>query len=141
MPSNSLAQPPNKQSQNNNHSPSFNPSEFSSPAAMFSLTQPRFIQLLKLIAISLITASVLYLVAANWFMIPKLLRIALPMMAMFAVAVMGQFGRWSSVVRQALHTVCGIMIGLTLASIGQIYQTGQTVISCFYCGRCCSLLG
>ncbi len=90
----------------------------------FSLLNKDFIRYLNLIAIALVTASFLYLVASNWFMLPSGLRIAIPLGLLLMVAGVSVLDRWSSTIHQALHTVCGMLIGLSLASIGQIYQTG-----------------
>ncbi len=90
----------------------------------FPILTRSFINQLNLIALTLMTASVLYLIASNWFEITPLFRMLIPMGLLLLVAGISTMDRWSVVIRSALHTVCGMMIGLTFASIGQVYQTG-----------------
>ncbi len=90
----------------------------------FPILNRSFINQLNLIALTLMTASVLYLMASNWFEIAPLFRMLIPMGLLLLVAGISTMDRWSAVIRSALHTICGMMIGLTFASIGQVYQTG-----------------
>lgn len=86
------------------------------------LTHPKFITQLSITGLALVVASLLYLVGANWFMIPDGVQIGITttLMAGFGLASVKLTGAF----KDATETASGAMIGLTLAVIGQIYQTG-----------------
>ncbi|WP_314296134.1 DUF2157 domain-containing protein [Acinetobacter schindleri] len=79
---------------------------------------------LKILGLALITVSLLYLMAANWWMLPDPVQLAIPMLILFCSAVASIYFDQQEWVRQSLDTVSGLMLGLSLAVIGQIYQTG-----------------
>ena len=79
---------------------------------------------LKILGLALITVSLLYLMAANWWMLPDPVQLAIPMLILFCSAAASIYFDQQEWVRQSLDTVSGLMLGLSLAVIGQIYQTG-----------------
>jgi len=68
--------------------------------------------------------SILYLIAANWLMLPDSIQILIPPTILLVTAWVSVKDTLNEGVRQTLHGVCGLMIGLSLAVIGQVYQTG-----------------
>ncbi len=92
--------------------------------AVFSWQDQKFVQHLQVFGFSLIAISILYLVAANWFMLPTSLQLAIPQILLFLSALSSIFLVKNDYLIQCLHGICGLMIGLSLAVIGQIYQTG-----------------
>ncbi|MEQ1093153.1 DUF2157 domain-containing protein [Acinetobacter johnsonii] len=83
-----------------------------------------FIKHLQVFGFTLIAVSMLYLVAANWFMLPHNIQLAIPQLLLFLSAVFSLWLTKHDFLVQCLHSICGLMIGLSLAVIGQIYQTG-----------------
>lgn len=83
-----------------------------------------FIKHLQVFGFTLIALSMLYLVAANWFMLPQAIQLAIPQLLLFLSAVCSLWLTKHDFLVQCLHSICGLMIGLSLAVIGQIYQTG-----------------
>lgn len=79
---------------------------------------------LKISGLALITVSLLYLMAANWWMLPDPVQLAIPMLILLCSATASIYFDQQEWVRQSLDTVSGLMLGLSLAMIGQIYQTG-----------------
>ena len=79
---------------------------------------------LKILGLALITVSLLYLMAANWWMLPDPVQLAIPMLILFCSAAASIYFDQQEWVRESLDTVSGLMLGLSLAVIGQIYQTG-----------------
>lgn len=86
------------------------------------LVNQAVINQIGLFGVIFLVASVVYLLAANWFGLPDWLKLALPAVIMFFSALLSVFT--SKAMQSILHTVCGFMLGLGLASIGQVYQTG-----------------
>jgi uncharacterized membrane protein len=68
--------------------------------------------------------SILYLIAANWLMLPDSVQLIIPPVILLVTAWVSVRDTLSEGIRQTLHSVCGLMIGLSLAVIGQVYQTG-----------------
>ncbi|MCP5961019.1 DUF2157 domain-containing protein, partial [Klebsiella pneumoniae] len=58
------------------------------------------------------------------FMLPNSIQLAIPPVILVVTAWFSIKDTLSDGVRQTLHSVCGLMIGLSLAVIGQVYQTG-----------------
>ncbi|MEG0482554.1 MAG: DUF4401 domain-containing protein [Acinetobacter sp.] len=83
-----------------------------------------FIKHLQVFGFTLIAVSILYLVAANWFMLPQTIQLAIPQILLLLSAICSVLVVKHDFLVQCLHTICGLMIGLSLAVIGQIYQTG-----------------
>jgi len=79
---------------------------------------------LKILGLALITVSLLYLMAANWWMLPDPVQLAIPMLILLCSATASIYFDQQEWLRQSLDTVSGLMLGLSLAMIGQIYQTG-----------------
>lgn len=90
----------------------------------FPLQQTSFIQHLQVLGLSLIAVSILYLVAANWFMLPQFVQLAIPPFILLLSASFSVFIEQNHRLRQTLDTISGLMVGLSLAVIGQTYQTG-----------------
>lgn len=84
----------------------------------------QFIRYLQVIGLALIAASFLYLIAANWLMIPKLIQLLIPMLMLLCSAIGSMYFSGKQWIQQSLDTVSGLMLGLSLAVIGQVYQTG-----------------
>ena len=84
----------------------------------------KFIQHLQVFGFTLIAVSFLYLVAANWFMLPKFAQLAIPQGLLLLSAITSLFLTKNDALVQSFHSICGLMIGLSLAVIRQIYQTG-----------------
>ncbi|RZG86178.1 DUF4401 domain-containing protein [Acinetobacter sp. WCHAc060033] len=91
---------------------------------VFSWQDQKFVQHLQIFGFSLIAISILYLVAANWFMLPQSMQLATPQLLLLLSALSSVFLVKNNSLIQCLHAICGLMIGLSLAVIGQIYQTG-----------------
>lgn len=88
------------------------------------LNQPAYRRHLYSVGLALIAVSVLYLLAANWWMLPKEIQLAVPQLFLLLSASASIFFVQSQAAVQTLHTVCGLMLGLSLAVIGQVYQAG-----------------
>lgn len=90
----------------------------------FPLQESIFIQHLQVLGLSLIAVSILYLVAANWLMLPQGVQLAIPpvflILSSFASIYYAQHTRLVT----TFQTIAGLMLGLSLAVIGQVYQTG-----------------
>ena len=86
------------------------------------LTHPTFITQLSITGLALLVASVLYLVGANWFLIPDGVQIGITTTLMAGFGLAGL--RLTGAFKDATETASAAMIGLTLAVIGQVYQTG-----------------
>ncbi|RZG44998.1 DUF2157 domain-containing protein [Acinetobacter wuhouensis] len=91
---------------------------------VFSWQDQKFVQHLQIFGFSLIAISILYLVAANWFMLPQFIQLVTPQLLLLLSALSSVFLVKNDSLIQCLHAICGLMIGLSLAVIGQIYQTG-----------------
>lgn len=87
-----------------------------------ALISPQMTAHFGLFGLALVAVSLLYLVGANWLLLPDMVKIAIPMAVLVLSAVVSL--RTAVVWMSALHTVCALMAGLLLAVIGQIYQTG-----------------
>src|SRR5690606_31285198 len=94
------------------------------PFSPLLFIQPAVIQILQIIGIALIAISVLYLLAANWWMLPKFVQLFIPQVLLLGSALLSVRLATREKLRQSLDTVSGLMLGLSLAVIGQIYQTG-----------------
>ncbi len=79
---------------------------------------------LNILGLALIAVSFLYLIAANWWMLPNWTQLTIPMLILFCSASASVYFSQHEWIRQSLDTVAGLMLGLSLAVIGQIYQTG-----------------
>jgi len=90
----------------------------------YPLTNSSFIQHLHIFSYVFMAVSILYLIAANWLMLPDSIQLAIPPAILLITAWFSIKDTLSDGVRQTLHGVCGLMIGLSLAVIGQVYQTG-----------------
>lgn len=84
----------------------------------------KFYQHLTLLGIALMAVSVLYFLASNWFYLHKFVRLAIPQVILLVTVIASVMIPMADKYRQALQTVSGVMVGLSLAVIGQIYQTG-----------------
>lgn len=89
-----------------------------------SLDRQKFIHHLLIMGLALLGSAVIYLIAANWWMLNPVLQLAIPPSLLLLTAVASVLLPLQSWMRQALHTLCGLWIGLSLAVIGQVYQTG-----------------
>ncbi|MEN8275606.1 DUF2157 domain-containing protein [Acinetobacter seifertii] len=83
-----------------------------------------FIQHLHIFSYLFMAVSILYLIAANWLMLPDSIQLSIPPVILLVTAWVSVTDILSEGVRQTLHGICGLMIGLSLAVIGQVYQTG-----------------
>ncbi|MDR2249363.1 DUF2157 domain-containing protein [Acinetobacter sp.] len=83
-----------------------------------------FIQHLHIFSYVFMALSILYLIAANWLMLPDSVQLIIPPVILLVTAWVSVRDTLSEGIRQTLHSVCGLMIGLSLAVIGQVYQTG-----------------
>ncbi|ONN58684.1 membrane protein [Acinetobacter genomosp. 33YU] len=83
-----------------------------------------FIQHLHVFSYLFMAVSILYLIAANWLMLPDSIQLSIPPVILLVTAWVSVTDTLSEGVRQTLHGICGLMIGLSLAVIGQVYQTG-----------------
>ncbi|KRI64001.1 hypothetical protein APC62_04845 [Acinetobacter pittii] len=90
----------------------------------YPLTNSSFIQHLHIFSYVFMAVSILYLIAANWLMLPDSIQLTIPPVILVVTAWFSTKDTLSDGVRQTLHSVCGLMIGLSLAVIGQVYQTG-----------------
>ena len=88
-----------------------------------ALHHRRFIIQLQALALILAASSVLYLVAANWWQLPQFIQILIPQSILLLAAGASLWARptW---LKQALQAICVLMLGLSLATLGQVYQTG-----------------
>ncbi len=94
------------------------------PSLSNILNEAMFLHRLNIFGMILIAVSVLYLLAANWWMLPRALQLAIPQILLIFSAGASVLFVKSEAVIQTLHGICGLMIGLSLAVIGQVYQTG-----------------
>jgi hypothetical protein len=85
---------------------------------------PQVIQSLQVVGVALIAASILYLIAANWLMIPDLLQLAIPMLLLCCSAGASVYFSTQRWIQQSLDACSALLIGLSMAVIGQVYQTG-----------------
>ncbi|MFC0821118.1 DUF2157 domain-containing protein [Moraxella marmotae] len=87
-----------------------------------ALVSPPMLAAFGVIGAALMASSVVYLLAANWLLLPDAVKLSIAPLLMLAAAMISlrTTGLWQSV----LHTICGLMIGLGLLVIGQVYQTG-----------------
>ncbi|NUF32256.1 DUF2157 domain-containing protein, partial [Acinetobacter oleivorans] len=90
----------------------------------YPLTNSSFIQHLHIFSYVFMAVSILYLIAANWLMLPDSIQLAIPPFILLVAAWFSVKDTLTEGVRQTLHSICGLMIGLSLAVIGQVYQTG-----------------
>ncbi|MCU7698688.1 DUF2157 domain-containing protein [Acinetobacter sp. AYS6] len=90
----------------------------------YPLRNTLFIQHLHIFSYVFMAVSILYLIAANWLMLPDSIQLVIPPLILVVTAWISVKDTLSEGVRQTLHGVCGLMIGLSLAVIGQVYQTG-----------------
>ncbi|MHC3123689.1 DUF2157 domain-containing protein [Acinetobacter sp. GN11] len=90
----------------------------------YPLRNTLFIQHLHIFSYVFMAVSILYLIAANWLMLPDSIQLAIPPLILLVTAWFSVKDTLSEGVRQTLHGVCGLMVGLSLAVIGQVYQTG-----------------
>ena len=61
--------------------------------------------------------SILYLIAANWLMLPDSIQLIIPPVILLMTAWVSIKKTLSEGVRQTLHGICGLMVGLSLAVI------------------------
>lgn len=94
------------------------------PFSPLLFIQPAVIQILQIIGLALIAVSIVYLLAANWWMLPKFVQLFIPQILLLGSALLSVRFTAREKLRQSLDTVSGLMLGLSLAVIGQIYQTG-----------------
>lgn len=94
------------------------------PFSPLLFIQPAVIQILQIIGLALIAVSIVYLLAANWWMLPKFVQLFMPQVLLLGSALLSVHFSAREKLRQSLDTVSGLMLGLSLAVIGQIYQTG-----------------
>jgi len=90
----------------------------------YPLRNTLFIQHLHIFSYVFMAVSILYLIAANWLMLPDSIQLVIPPVILLVTAWFSIKDILSEGVRQTLHGVCGLMIDLSLAVIGQVYQTG-----------------
>ena len=83
-----------------------------------------FIEHLHIFSYVFMALSILYLIAANWLMLPDSIQLIIPPVILLMTAWVSIKKTLSEGVRQTLHGICGLMVGLSLAVIGQVYQTG-----------------
>ncbi|XDL90596.1 DUF2157 domain-containing protein [Acinetobacter baumannii] len=83
-----------------------------------------FIQHLHIFSYVFMALSILHLIAANWLMLPDSIQLIIPPVILLITAWVSVKKTLSEGVRQTLHGICGLMVGLSLAVIGQVYQTG-----------------
>ncbi|WP_312088457.1 DUF2157 domain-containing protein [Acinetobacter variabilis] len=84
----------------------------------------KVLRYLNILGVALIAVSLLYLMAANWWMLPNQVQLAIPMLVLVCSAIASIYFNQREWIRQSLDTLSGLMLGLSLAVIGQIYQTG-----------------
>lgn len=90
----------------------------------YPLRNTLFIQHLHIFSYVFMAVSILYLIAANWLMLPDSIQLTIPPLILLVTAWVSVKDTLSEGVRQTLHGICGLMVGLSLAVIGQVYQTG-----------------
>lgn len=90
----------------------------------YPLRNTLFIQHLHIFSYVFMAVSILYLIAANWLMLPDSIQLVIPPLILLVTAWISVKDTLSEGVGQTLHGICGLMVGLSLAVIGQVYQTG-----------------
>src|SRR5690606_21351669 len=85
------------------------------PFSLLLFTQPAVIQYLQIIGIGLIAVSIVYLLAANWWMLPKWVQLLIPQALVLTSALLSIRFSAREMVRQSLDGVVGLMLGLSLA--------------------------
>ena len=76
------------------------------------------IRYLQVIGVALIAASFVYLIAANWLMLPKFIQLAIPMLLLLLLlsAVTSVYVASRVWIQQSLDTLSGLLLGLSLVS-------------------------
>lgn len=90
----------------------------------FLFRHPLAVQYFQCIGFTLIAASILYLIAANWWMLPTVVKVLIPQFFLMLSAGLSVYFAQRDHFRQGFDTFSAVMLGLSLAVIGQTYQTG-----------------
>src|SRR5690606_16494123 len=94
------------------------------PFSPLLFIQPAVIQILQFIGLALIAVTIVYLMAANLWMLTKFVQLFIRQILLLGSALLSVLFAAREKLRHSLDTVSGLMLGLSLAVIGQIYQNG-----------------
>lgn len=88
-------------------------------------------RLLLVAAVAHLLAAVIFFFAANWQDMPPFAKLTL-LQAGVVVAALASRRPWHRAVREALLCAAIVLIGVTIAVFGQIYQTGADLYDLFF---------
>lgn len=91
----------------------------------------RYNQQLNYISTALVGAGVIYLLASNWFIFPKVVQLAIPQCLLFASCLLSIYFTPSTIKGHCIIAFAALMTGLSLTTYGQIYQTGADSFQLF----------
>lgn len=92
---------------------------------------PAYNDKLHVISATLLSAGIIYLIAANWLTFPPALQLAIPQILLIIACLLAIYFSPSTLKGHCCAAFATLMIGLSFASYGQIYQTGADSFQLF----------
>lgn len=92
---------------------------------------PAYNQKLHIISAALLSAGIIYLIAANWLAFPAAIQLAIPQVLLVIASALTVYFSPSTLKGHCCAAFAALMIGLSFASYGQIYQTGADSFQLF----------
>ena len=92
---------------------------------------PLYNQKLQVISAALLSAGIIYLIAANWLNFPAAIQLAIPQVLFIIACLFTIYFSSSTLKGHCSATFAALMIGLCFAAYGQIYQTGADSFQLF----------
>lgn len=105
-------------------------------AHLYVLRQSHYQLLLTVIGLGLLGCSFIYLIAANWWMIPSTYQLMIAPCLLIFSAFAALYFTDQAIIRQALNGLAALSVGLSLAVIGQVYQAGADSYQLFLIWSC-----
>ncbi|MBN3859794.1 DUF2157 domain-containing protein [Neisseriaceae bacterium PsAf] len=81
-------------------------------------------QYLYYLSAGLFGAAIIYLIASNWFYFPNWIRLVLPQGLLILSCFFLYQYQSKTIIKESFGAIASLMLGLSLASYGQVYQTG-----------------
>jgi uncharacterized membrane protein len=101
----------------------------------------RFMQLLLLVlGGGFVVAGIVFFFAYNWSDMHKFLKLGLIEFLLIAVTVLAVFASWNKLVKNLLLVAAVMLVGVSFAVFGQIYQTGANAYDFFLGWTLCVIL-
>jgi hypothetical protein len=91
----------------------------------------RYTKQLDYMSAALIGAGVVYLLAANWFVFPSYVQLAIPQGLLILFSILTAYFNASSIKGHCTAALAALMVGMSLATYGQVYQTGADSFQLF----------